>query len=537
MQSETVYAFTIALVLLRAYRFRDQFAHRQRGGSSAARSALAALTRAEAAFLVRRADRPPGAHRRAMARWWRTRLLRGGARARRRRRGAGPVGGPQPTSPSRSRPVMSSGSRLRARDQQLRPDLRAGAARPTRAGNPGPARRRQPTSATGSPQCDRTAWPAGDETVVEAGQAPDRPRLHEGTTRRSFPVVLAARVGRIWDVWRPRPELRLQRVLRAPRPMAAHPACRAMIMYYAMLRSASLAALVVLWRRRVTIIPFVAIAISVTLTAAVSFGITRYRVGADVALCILGGRRPSTPRCAVVPRRRHATPPIDPTAGDRGRAGARRAERSHERDRRRARPDAAPTGRRPDAPAATESWLAHALVRRRARRGRRRRPPCIRFLNVLVWHPTCNDDLDQLGRATRLTATTGVHARQLPGLGRLALLLRPGLPASPGATGSSTAPRWYAQQRHTDRSRAPATRRVYSLFLGLLQKIGIGTPTGQRLATARWSPSSASSSSPWSTRRLAGRRAGLIAGVIARGLPAAVDQRRHVALRERCTCR
>jgi hypothetical protein len=44
--------------------------------------------------------------------------------------------------------------------------------------------------------------------------------------------------------------------------------------------------LVALWRRRVTIIPFVAIAISVTLTAAVSFGITRYRVGADVALCI-----------------------------------------------------------------------------------------------------------------------------------------------------------------------------------------------------------------------------------------------------------
>ena len=59
-----------------------------------------------------------------------------------------------------------------------------------------------------------------------------------------------------------------------------------MVMYYPMLL-ASLAALVVLWRRRVTVIPFVAIFAMTTLTAAVSFGITRYRVGADVCLTIL----------------------------------------------------------------------------------------------------------------------------------------------------------------------------------------------------------------------------------------------------------
>jgi hypothetical protein len=154
-----------------------------------------------------------------------------------------------------------------------------------------------------SPQCDRTAWPAGDESVVEQAKRQtglDYMKAHEA----QIPKVLAARVGRIWDVWRPGQSYDFN-VFFERRGQA--PTRWGMIQYYAMLPFGVLG-LVALWRRRVTIIPFVAIAISVTLTAAVSFGITRYRVGADVALCIAAavgidalvrwfrGRRPDAER-------------------------------------------------------------------------------------------------------------------------------------------------------------------------------------------------------------------------------------------------
>ena len=42
-------------------------------------------------------------------------------------------------------------------------------------------------------------------------------------------------------------------------------------------------------KRRIPISPMVAIIVMVTFTAAISIGITRYRVGADVMLTILGG--------------------------------------------------------------------------------------------------------------------------------------------------------------------------------------------------------------------------------------------------------
>ena len=48
-------------------------------------------------------------------------------------------------------------------------------------------------------------------------------------------------------------------------------------------------ALVLMRKRRVPISPMVAIFAMVTIAAAISIGITRYRVGADVALVVLGG--------------------------------------------------------------------------------------------------------------------------------------------------------------------------------------------------------------------------------------------------------
>jgi hypothetical protein len=59
-------------------------------------------------------------------------------------------------------------------------------------------------------------------------------------------------------------------------------------MYYVLLPLA-VAGVAVLWRRRITIVPFVSLAVLATITAAVSFGITRYRVGLDVGITILAG--------------------------------------------------------------------------------------------------------------------------------------------------------------------------------------------------------------------------------------------------------
>ena len=59
-------------------------------------------------------------------------------------------------------------------------------------------------------------------------------------------------------------------------------------MYYALLPF-SVYALVIMRKRRVPISPMIAIFAMVTITVAMAMGITRYRVGADVALTILGG--------------------------------------------------------------------------------------------------------------------------------------------------------------------------------------------------------------------------------------------------------
>jgi len=62
----------------------------------------------------------------------------------------------------------------------------------------------------------------------------------------------------------------------------------ALVQYYLMIPIA-IAGVVLLWRRRVTIIPLIAPFVLVTFTAASTFGITRYRVPSEVALAILAG--------------------------------------------------------------------------------------------------------------------------------------------------------------------------------------------------------------------------------------------------------
>jgi 4-amino-4-deoxy-L-arabinose transferase-like glycosyltransferase len=148
--------------------------------------------------------------------------------------------------------------------------------------------------------CDRTEWVPGDES--ETAAVKQRTGLgYIADHRGRFPVVLAARVGRIWDIWRPLQNRDLNDYFEG---RGLVPSTAALIMYYPLVVAAG-AGLVVLRRRRQPLSPYVAIAVMSTLTAAVSFGITRYRVGADVALVLLAG----VALDALVRRRHHRVGP------------------------------------------------------------------------------------------------------------------------------------------------------------------------------------------------------------------------------------
>lgn len=100
-----------------------------------------------------------------------------------------------------------------------------------------------------------------------------------------FPTVVAARLARMWDLWRPAQSVEFNDFFERRGRL---PSLAGLLTYYVLLPLA-VAGAVVLRRRRTTIVPFVGLALTVCAAAASSFGITRYRVGADVALCVLAG--------------------------------------------------------------------------------------------------------------------------------------------------------------------------------------------------------------------------------------------------------
>ncbi len=128
-----------------------------------------------------------------------------------------------------------------------------------------------------------------------------------------LPKVVAARVLRQWDLFRP-----WQNADLAPVEGRDRDAARAgLVMYYGLV-AGSIAGVVSLRRRQRPILPLVAQFASVTLTAAYAYGTTRFRVPAEPILCILAaaGIWPAARRLRVRldERRRRPTPvpPADP---------------------------------------------------------------------------------------------------------------------------------------------------------------------------------------------------------------------------------
>jgi hypothetical protein len=97
-----------------------------------------------------------------------------------------------------------------------------------------------------------------------------------------LPLVVAARVGRLWDVFKPGQTTMLDWWIEG---RGRVPSWIGLFAYYALWPFA-IYGLVVMRRRRVPIIPLVAIAVIATFAAAITFGVTRYRAPAEVALVL-----------------------------------------------------------------------------------------------------------------------------------------------------------------------------------------------------------------------------------------------------------
>jgi 4-amino-4-deoxy-L-arabinose transferase-like glycosyltransferase len=131
--------------------------------------------------------------------------------------------------------------------------------------------------------CFQGPWPAPglDESqrdVEPRKQAIEYTKDH--ITR--LPLVVAARVGRLWGLFKPGQTTALDWWIEG-RGRAA--SWVGLFMYYAQLPFAAVG-LVWMRRRRIPILPLLAVALTATLAAATTFGVTRYRAPAEVSLVV-----------------------------------------------------------------------------------------------------------------------------------------------------------------------------------------------------------------------------------------------------------
>lgn len=108
-------------------------------------------------------------------------------------------------------------------------------------------------------------------------------RQYVSTHESRLPTVLAIRELRIWDLFRPVQQAQLDQL--DARPAWASEA--GMVIFYA-LAPFAVSGAVLLRRRGKPLFPFVALVLTATLTALTFYANGRYRVGADLAVAILG---------------------------------------------------------------------------------------------------------------------------------------------------------------------------------------------------------------------------------------------------------
>jgi hypothetical protein len=124
--------------------------------------------------------------------------------------------------------------------------------------------------------------PKLEESVVDKlarQKGLDYIKAHKGRV----PVVVAARVGRLWELFRPTQNVELNEEIE----QRGHVTSWAILVSFYLLMPFAIAGLVIMRRRRIPIFPMLAIAASVTITAALAYPITRYRASFDAVIPVL----------------------------------------------------------------------------------------------------------------------------------------------------------------------------------------------------------------------------------------------------------
>jgi type IV secretory pathway VirB3-like protein len=124
----------------------------------------------------------------------------------------------------------------------------------------------------------------GDESIADV-RGRDAALDYMGDHLDRVPIAMAARVGRVWEVFRPFQGIELDTYFER---RGLWPSRAGLAAYY-VLAALAVWQLIAMRRKRVPIWPMVSMLLMVTAAVAISIGITRYRVAGDVVLAVLGG--------------------------------------------------------------------------------------------------------------------------------------------------------------------------------------------------------------------------------------------------------
>ena len=114
--------------------------------------------------------------------------------------------------------------------------------------------------------------------VAVRARAMDYISAHKG---RLVTVVVPARIGRMWGLYEPLEQVRLDIGERRPRVLSWIG-----FMEYLVLAPAAIAGAIIQWRRRGPVLVLGLWAVMATVTAATAFGATRYRIAAEVSIVL-----------------------------------------------------------------------------------------------------------------------------------------------------------------------------------------------------------------------------------------------------------
>ena len=153
-------------------------------------------------------------------------------------------------------------------------------------------------------ECALTGPCAGmTDELAQASCQRDAARQYMEDHLDRVPVVVAVRILRVWELYRYQDDLGYGELWSRSIPVA-----KAGLVMYAALMLLGIGGLVVLRRRGVPIWPLLVLALLVSISAALTFGFSRYRLAAEIPLCVVAGvgidalARRLTARTATAPR-------------------------------------------------------------------------------------------------------------------------------------------------------------------------------------------------------------------------------------------